>query len=406
MESTRYSAPCMTDEERERYTVPFSSVTSHLRAMLDEHGIAIVTGVVSSEEELQAFEADFAQDLQDLVDMDALATAPAAVNDAYLAFVAEGPRAFPAKTMSHLTAAAGFAIYRCLAHGRFAWRVRRHPNVHEVFRAIYGTEDLVTSLDVTMFSPDEPPSRENPFSAHVDQNPEDTRPDLGEREIYQGVFYAWPSGSDGHASTTTVWPGSHQSVFPEMSRDALFRANGASGFHYCEIQEMRKREAARKLAAGWRMNARRAVVPSGSVFLWNSKTVHTGWRGGPRLAQAVCLEPANRRSPQERLAKMRLAALGLPSTHWASVGQQHDMVLLNGGYFGRGGTPARVHMDGQVSLPLRRALRPAALAHNAELERLESLVVVDYKYTGMWEPTQGSEELLESSVSEDFKRFL
>merc|ERR1712232_1069482 len=118
------------------------------------------------------------------------------VRDAYGRFLAEGLRAFPQRTAEkNLTAAAGFALYRCLAHGRFAWRVRRHPRVHQVFRTLYPEvdSDLVTSLDVPFFSPGGVATQTSKFSAHVDQNAHDVRPGLANCEIYQGVLYIWPA---------------------------------------------------------------------------------------------------------------------------------------------------------------------------------------------------------------------
>ena len=72
-----------------------------------------------------------------------------------------------------------------------------------------------------------------------------------------------------------------------MMKDSALRALGEQGFHYSEVKGMADAEAARRLARGWAEEARRAVVPAGAMFLWNSRTVHTGWRGGPRLAQDI-----------------------------------------------------------------------------------------------------------------------
>lgn len=405
--SDRYSAPLMTEEERMAVTVPLIAVNERLRATLEEHGIAIVTGVIPATE-LSALEADFAKDLAELVDTEALRGAPEAVRLAHQRFLEQGPAAFPLLTASHLTASAGFTVMRCLSHGRFAWRVRRHPHVHAAYRAIYPDADrLVTSLDVTFFSPSgHKPSETNNFSAHVDQNSHDARPGLADCESYQGVLYAWPSGGDGCSSTTVVWPGSHRSVWPEMMKDPGCYARGAFGIHYSEIKEMTDRTCARTLAAGWARQARRAVVPPGALLLWNSRTVHAGWRGGPRLAQAVCLEPASRREERHRLAKLRLAALGLPSTHWASIGMQHDIVLGTPGYLERQSTEMSDCGSAGVILPLRPAIRPMALAQGADMEALRELVLVNYHLTGLWEPTPGASQLLEASVKDSYKQFL
>merc|ERR1712014_317992 len=76
---------------------------------------------------------------------------------------------------------------------------------------------------------------------------------------------------------------------------------------------------------GWETGARRIPVPAGGLLLWTSRTTHQGWSGGPRLAQPVCWEPRARRDEIARERKFRLAALGLPSTHWASLALPHEL---------------------------------------------------------------------------------
>lgn len=409
----KYSAPVMNDDELQSVTLPFSAIHQRLRETLEKHGTAIVVGVIP-DEELGALESEFKEDLLDLIDQEELQAAGEAAGTAREALArvrAEGPRAFPVKQMAKLTAAAGFSVRNCLSHGRFAWRVRQHPRVKEVYQAIYPeASGLVSSMDVTFFTPEgQPATQANSFSAHVDQNKMDIRDGLNEWESYQGVLYVWPSTRDGNCSTTVLWPGSHRSVWPKMMEDEAFLMSGEMGFHYSEIKEMQDAALARHLAEGWARHARRAVVPKGGLLLWNSRTVHTGWRGGPRLAQTVCFEPEERRPAAERLSKIRLAALGLPSTHWASVGMQHDIVLGDAGYsaiLSKANGKKRKWDPRGKALPLRKAIRPAALTEGADVAALAELAQVEYSLTGMWEPPEGVEKLLEASVKEEFKSLL
>jgi len=414
LDSGTYSAQVMSLGEFERVAVPLAEASSRLPNVMEEYGFAIVTGVIPSEAELKELEMDFKADLRDLVDEEALKTAPEPVRRAFYRFLQEGPAAFPLKTVvSYLTQAAGFVLERCLGHGRFAWRVRRHKNVHDVFRVLFPGEShkLVSSLDVTFFTPGGQEAKEvNDFAAHCDQNKSDVRSALAECHTYQGVLYVWPSNPDGASSTTVVWPGSHRKVWPAMMEDPTFADYGKEGFHYCEIKEMACEEHARELADGWAKHARRVTVPPGSLFLWNSRTMHTGWRGGPRLAQAVCLEPESRRPEGERFSKLRLAALGLPACHWASAGMQHDMSLGAPGVF----TPSVVRAqagehsedwDGVV-LPLRRCVKPAALTDDADMESLRELVQVPYQHCGMWEAPEECKLVLEDSIRADFAELL
>lgn len=415
-DSHKYWAPVMEGAELESMTVPLTDVERRLKGVMDEHGVAVVTGVVPAHE-ICAMDGDFKADLDDLVNHDQLGDAPPAVRAAYERFQRDGPRAFPAATASQLTVSAGFALERGLPHGRLAWRVRKHANVHRVFRALHGTGDLVTSMDAIFFSPGgQAPAQTASFTAHVDQNMHDRRGDLASCDVYQGVLYVWESPADGSGSTTVVLPGSHRAVWPRMMADQKFRMNGEMGMHYSTIGGMRDREQKLQLAQGWAAGARRVPVAQGALFLWNSRTVHTGWRGGPRLAVPVCLEPRAARPEVERAARLRLAALGLPSTHWARVAMQHDLLLhgsASAGYFnddvvaaagGDGGADTAV-------LPLRGSNRPAGLRTDAapeDVEQLRELISERIKFilSGVWKPEgrmPGCSELLDRVVCEDIK---
>jgi len=392
-------------------SVPFTELSSRLRTILEEHGCAIVTDVIPSDSELEALEDDFKKDLLELINVKALDSAPQGVRDAFLRFESKGPRGFPLQTALLLTTLAGSCLDRCLCHGRFAWRVRRHPNVHAVYRELFeGCEDLVTSMSATFFTPGgQEPANTNVFAAHVDQNSNDVRHDLAECNSYQGVLYVWPATADGDCSTTVVWPGSHLDVFPRMMRDEQFAKDGKDGFHHSAISNMKDFGAAAQLASAWAEEGRRAIVPRGSLLLWNSRTVHCGWTGGPRLAQTVCLEPAERRPEAEYVAKLRLAALGLPSCHWASVAMEHELCLGHLGVFSQDQVPFHdTETDDldEVILPLRPALRPAAVRDGVFLGDVLGLVDVDYRLPGMWDPPEGSGPLLEEKVRAEFKRYL
>ena len=404
--------------------VAFEDVGTRLRETLLREGVAIVTGCLLPED-LSELQDAFGRDLLEIVDVDAArACADARVGAALDRFLREGPARFPHRTVSAGLApgGAGFMLQRCMSHGRMAWRVRTHPRVHAAFAALYPNEagPLVSSLDATFFTPRGTPpwhhdrADANPRSAHVDQNAHDLRPGgLGQSETYQGVLYLWAAG-DG-CTTTAAWPRSHTTIWPKMMEAPVAQAYGRAGVHYCEISSLGGRLEA-ELMAGWQRHGRRLHVPAGALLLWSSRTVHTGWRGaGPRLAQAVCLEPRSQRSESQRVAKMRLAALGLPSTHWARVGHQHDMVPDDIGFVSdeqSSTAPQGAQALDEVLLPLRRALRPWGLAEAANLTALRALAQVDWiaapggtgeVFTGMWDPPEGSEEVLAPNLREEAK---
>jgi len=323
-EPAKATAAAVSDADLE---VPFSEL-HRLRGVLDREGVAIVTGVIAADE-LRSLEQEFVNDLNDLIDEDAVrACDDQRVREAYERFRREGLHAFPYATAKQITPIPGFALQGCVCAGTFSWHVRKHPRVHSVYSAVFPEAGpLVSSLDVTFFTADGGPAHDSyAGSAHVDQNANDSRTEygLGSCSVYQGILYVWPAGEG--CTTTCVWPGSHKTVWPRLMKDTSCVDKGAGGDHYTEIRDVRDAALRKELVAGWQKNHRRLRVPAGALLLWNSRTVHTGIKAGPRFAQAVCLEPASARPQAQRVAKMRLAALGIPGTHWARVGHQHDML--------------------------------------------------------------------------------
>merc|ERR1712232_810469 len=158
-----------------------------------------------------------------------------------------------------------------------------------------------------------------------DQNDHDTRLPCKEWDVYQGLVYVW-SSEDTHASTTVLWPESHLAPYADYMADPKVTRRIAQGKpHFTLIAGMEPGAARDRLIRGWEEGARRMPVPAGGLLLWTSRTTHQGWSGGPRLAQPLCWEPRSRRSALMRERKLRLAALGLPSTHWASLAMPHEL---------------------------------------------------------------------------------
>jgi len=368
----------MSPEEAAAITVPIADVATRLPAVMHEYGVAIIEGVVTGEE-LDALLEAWARDLRGLVDEEAMAAAPQSVQEAYGRFLREGPSAFPLKASKFFTTMAGFAVDRCLCHGEFAWAVRKHARVHDVFKAMFGDAPLVTSMDVPFFTPsDVGKGPACPWgSAHVDQNLHDSRGDLGTISEYQGVLYAWACRPENESTATVVWPRSYREgdetcPYATLMEDQASKRLGQFGMHYTQL-EMMAGDGQLDLKKRFLQEARRVPVPAGGLLLWNSKTVHTGAQRGPRLAQPVCLEPLARRSEHERLGKLRMAALGLPSMHWASHAIQHDCVRLRAGYLTTGAeVPAsEAQSPRDVVLPLQNTVRPWC-ATEGSLQALQS----------------------------------
>mmetsp|Transcript_93095 Transcript_93095/g.290201 ORF Transcript_93095/g.290201 Transcript_93095/m.290201 type:complete len:140 (+) Transcript_93095:800-1219(+) len=139
-------------------------------------------------------------------------------------------------------------------------------------------------------------------------------------------------------------------------------------------------------------------MPVTGLLLWNSKLFHQSWIGGPRIAQPLCWEPRSRRDEGARERKLRLAALGLPSTHWASLGFPHTLSALKP----PAGLQGAMTRYGVV-LPLRPSIKNQTLAEGADADELWRRLG-----TLRWMEPLPSEEkgLLEASIDTKFKAVL
>lgn len=404
----------MTAEEVTAITVPFHQVSELLPKVMEAYGVAIVSDVIAGrglEELLSAWHTD----LLSLMPEAEVAASPELVQRTFQEFQQNGPSALPLATSRKFAFGSGFVVDRCLAHGSFAWKVRTHENVHKTFQALHGPVPLVSSIDVPFFTPEDTGSgpKEPYGSAHVDQNVHDSRGDLGHVKEYQGVLYAWPCREEDESTATVVWPGSYQEgndrcPYAMLMNDRSSKSIGRSGSHYTQLCQMSGEQRC-ALKSRFEQEARRIPVPAGGLLLWNSKTIHTGAQRGPRLAQAVCLEPEERRSNHERLAKLRMAALGLPSMHWASHGIQHDCIRLPNGYLTKGrevkAKEGSVHNE--VLLPLDNAIHPWCVKKDA-YEKLMNCDDVDDLIMNVQadEEIDKFAELLESCVVDEAKAVL
>lgn len=397
--------PPMSDKEVEALTVPFDQAAERLRTVLQSYGAAIVTDV-ASEGDRADLKRRFADDLAELVDLEAARAVGGAVGGAAERTAAKDWMAWPLASLSQLGPMER-SQNRGLPHGRFAWAARLLPRVKQTYEILHGTSDLVCSCDNPFFAPEaHRASSSNKGFPHVDQNAHDTRwtDDSGtpqkDWEVYQGALYVLDSLSS-HASTTVVWPGSHTHVYDTMMSDPKAKKRGERGEHFTQLGSLSPGPAATAIYEGWCKHSRRVPVPAGALFLWASRTVHQGWRGGPRLAQPVVWEPTCRRGDQARERKLRLAALGLPSTHWASLGFPH---MLLGTPTQPQATEASSAEARDVRLPLRAGgLRPTPLVDGVGVDDMWALLE-----EGDWmEPLPPAvRKKLESSLRADIKAVL
>lgn len=258
--------PVMSSEELAPLLVPLHHGAEKIKATFQDFGVCIVTDVLSNAE-CAAFEELWHHDLLRLLDGHKVEgeAARQAQN------VQQDLKAWPQRWDQHL-GIKGMASKHDLPHGSFAWAARMHPKVRQVFADLYES------------------------SPEVDQNHRTgmTWP------CAQGVLYIWPSEGSS-SSTTVVWPKSHKEAYEKMMDDPEAITRGRSmGGQSVKLKELQLPYLREELLSEALLNSRRVPCPAGSLLLWDSRTVHQGWRGGPRLAQPICWEPRERRSDARR----------------------------------------------------------------------------------------------------------
>jgi len=287
----------MTQDRLRSLTVQYSqdeSFGNALRHVLEEHGVAIVSHILSADE---------------CADFEALKLSECSL---------EAPL--------HKTGRRGSGDH---CHGELAWKARLHPRVRGCFAQIFGTGDLSCSADQMgqFYTPRESAkiNAVNHEWLHVDQNVLTG----SVHRCYQGVLYIWSSENEG--STTAVWPGSHgKEHYGQLMQDPVAAAYarrvdefGVKCGQFVPLSAMEDQARRDDLHRAALMGTVRVPVPAGSFLLWDSRITHQGWQSGPRLAVPVCWEPRERVSLEATARKIRMAFLGVPSTHSPSEGHMH-----------------------------------------------------------------------------------
>lgn len=253
--------------------------------VLNEYGVAIIPAVLSSEEceESLQFVHQFYENLTKNMDT------PYNHND---------PRTY--RTLAelhqlHSMLYQGYGIGQCQG----SWNVRQHPKIYEAFTRIWNDDDLLTSMDglayqiapEVMTGPRSDVGFHKHTWYHTDQSY--TRNDL---ECIQGqvpLFDVAPGDA-----TLMVLEGSHRyhKAFAER-----FGARSLGDWCLLEQQGKERGEGHKQFYFDMGCTERRISCPSGSLVLWDSRTIHCGGepiQGRPnpdhwRSVVYVCMTPRN-----------------------------------------------------------------------------------------------------------------
>ena len=270
----------------------------------------------------------------------------------------------------------GFLMSRGGGHSRAAWFVRSHPRVVAAFEAIWGTSELLASLDTPIVwrpwwlcpSPSEGDSAWLPKveRLHCDQNPV-TKPGF---HCVQGMLPVLPV--DASVGGLQVVPRTHTPAHQAQLARGYPELHENDGDDWCEL-----RPDDPLIGTGRLLQAQR-----GDLILWDSRLIHGGLvgagpaslvtsasrggdhgRGGhaaavtgeaPRLARAsftVCMTPRERASAEVQRLRERAHAEGTTLTHWPHTFAAHTLQDTAGG-----GIPERAHMPLELTPEQRRLL--------------------------------------------------
>ena len=187
-----------------------------------------------------------------------------------------------------------------VGHAPLAWFVRTRPRILEVFRLLWGCDDLIVSFDGCGHINADDDRVDDTFWTHTDQAP--SKRGL---ECYQGLVAL----THNRQRTLVVYEGTHQ------MHESYFRDRGMQDsdvdWHVLDPE----------FIATIQDRKRVVEIPAGSLAVWDSRLFHHsqhGCGGEERLVQYVCYfprsHPLNTTEEQER--RRECASTMCTTTHW------------------------------------------------------------------------------------------
>lgn len=224
------------------HDTPFETIKNYI----SEHGFAVITGVLSTEEVNKAKEMFF-----------------------------EWKNSIPNFDSIH-DKIDPHGIYRHheVGHQKHAWFVRTRPKVQEQFRKLWDTDELIVSYDGSCYISKQDKKKDKIWT-HTDQAPNSKG-----LHCYQG-YVALTSNKE---RTLRLYRGSHQLHEPYFNERGI---KSTSNWQKIDPEYL-----------GTIQDRRMALqVPAGALVLWESRVFHQNQYGAPqseeRVVQYVCYLPRN-----------------------------------------------------------------------------------------------------------------
>ena len=204
----------------------------------------------------------------------------------------------------------GFLRSEGAAQQPAAWYLRGLPRLKSVFSQLWGTEDLLVSMDCfVVWRPwgDQPSRRPRSLALHSDQNPVG----MPGFHCWQGMLPLYPV--DGEVGGTAVVPGSHAQEAALLARNPDWGRN--PGRNFC------------LLGATDPLQGQARLVPlhPGDLLLWDSRLVHASTVGPgtsttpghlARASLCVCFGPRDKADPAVLAVRQTAITEGWGFSHW------------------------------------------------------------------------------------------
>ena len=187
----------------------------------------------------------------------------------------------------------GMMVFNGIGQSDSMWFLRTNQKIQEIFKTIYKTDEIVTSLDgASIFVSGEQKSQS---WLHIDQNPKNKMYSV------QGAYNYLPVKSKADAGFVVV-PKSHKTYSPKVSH--------SKDWIVCEDQPIDK--------------SLKLLIPENCLTLWNSKTIHANEgmaknsKGLNRITCYVTFLPKSLRSEETRRKRINAYFIGGTTSHWAN----------------------------------------------------------------------------------------
>lgn len=186
-----------------------------------------------------------------------------------------------------------------VGHQKFAWFLRTLPSVQDVFKKIWGTDDLVAGFDGCCWLPSDYRYKIDPEWTHTDQAP------CQKGRICVQGFVALTDNTD---RTLRVYEKSH--LMHEMYMEH-YKLAGSKNWIRIEQDFLKMIESQRRILS----------VKAGSMVVWDSRLFHQNQYGGlgcqeERLVQYICFLPRSGDTAKMHEKRLKYFEDLRTTSHW------------------------------------------------------------------------------------------